>query len=72
MRPRRALNRLRLGPVVGHTDDTSAKVWIQVADDPVGLQTARGRCRLVRFLSTEPAGLEFGTAIARALGCDRI
>ena len=35
MPERRALNRLKLGPVVGHTSDTSTRIWIQVFDDPV-------------------------------------
>jgi len=66
MRPRRALNRLRLGPVVGHTDDTSAKVWIQVADDPTDYKLRVSGEGLFDFISTEPVGVEFGTAIARA------
>ena len=41
MRVRRPPRRLQLGPVVGHTDDGSARIWIQVRalDDP-----ARTRC----------------------------
>ena len=38
---RRAARRLQLGPVVGHTDDTSTRIWIQVADDPALLRAAR-------------------------------
>ena len=68
MRPRRALNRLKLGPVVGHTDDTSAKVWIQVADDPADYKLRVTGAGAFDFVSTEPAGIEFGTAIARAIG----
>jgi hypothetical protein len=68
MRPRRALNRLRLGPVVGHTDDSSAKVWIQVFDDPADYKLRVAGAGSFDFISTEPAGLEFGTTIARAVG----
>jgi len=68
MRPRRALNRLRLGPVVGHTDDISAKVWIQVSDDPTDYKLRVAGAGSFDFIRTEPAGPEFGTAIARAVG----
>jgi hypothetical protein len=68
MAPRRALNRLKLGPIVGHTDDTTAKVWIQVFDDPVDYTLRVAGAGVFDFLPTEPAGSEFGTAIARATG----
>ena len=68
MRPRRALNRLRLGPIIGHTDDTTAKVWIQVFDDPRDYKLRVAGAGVFDFVSTEPAGLEFHTAIARAIG----
>src|SRR4051794_315364 len=67
MRPRKALNRLRLGPVVGHTDDTTAKVWIQVGSDPSDYKLRVAGASSFDFFSTEPAGIEFGTAIARAI-----
>src|SRR3712207_361310 len=66
MRPRRALNRLRLGPVVGHTDDTTAKVWIQVFDDPADYKLRVMGAGVFDFVSTEGGTLEFHTAIARA------
>jgi hypothetical protein len=67
MRPRRALNRLRLGPVVGHTDDTTAKVWIQVFDDPADYKLRVANAGVFDFVSTEIGGaLEFHTATARA------
>ncbi len=73
-RPRRSINRLQLGPVVGHTDATSTRVWIQVFDDP-GLYTLRIQgVGSFRFVSTEVNALEFRTAIATADGLrpDRI
>ena len=66
MRPRRALNRLRLGPVVGHTDDTTAKVWIQVFDDPADYKLRVANAGVFDFVSTELGALEFHTATARA------
>ena len=68
MRPRRALNRLKLGPIVGHTDDTTSKVWIQVFDDPRDYKLRVAGAGSFDFVSTEPLGMEFHTAIARATG----
>ena len=68
MPPRRALNRLKLGPIVGHTDDSSAKVWIQVFDDPLDYRLRVAGAGVFDFVSTEAAGLEFHTGIARATG----
>jgi hypothetical protein len=68
MRPRRTLNRLQLGPVVGHTDDTTAKVWIQVLDDPADYKLRVPGAGLFDFVSTENGLLEFRTGIARAVG----
>ena len=53
MASRRGPRRLQLGPVVGHTDDTSTRIWIQVSD-----ALARYRLRvegvgLFEFESTE-------------------
>lgn len=59
-------SRLILGPIVGHTDDNSTRIWIQgVADaDEYTLRIAgRG---LFPFVSTEGSTREFGTAIAVA------
>ncbi len=61
---------MRLGPIVGHTDDTSTRVWIRVFDDP-GRYTLRILgAGVVPFESTETAQgvLEFRTAIATARG----
>jgi len=68
MPPRPARNRLQLGPIVGHTDDTSAKVWIQAFDDPQAyiLRVAGGGS--FPFRSTENGVLEFCTGVARAEG----
>jgi len=67
MRRRRALNRLKLGPIVGHTDDSTSKVWIQVFDDPGDYKLRVAGAGVFDFVSTEPAGLEFHTCIARAV-----
>ncbi len=64
---RRAVNRLVLGPVVGHTTHESSTIWIQVFDDPARYQLRVQGVGLFPFVSTEPQGfLEFGTAIAFA------
>ncbi len=68
MRPRRALNRLRLGPVVGHTDDLSSKIWIQVFDNPADYKLRVIGVGNFDFVSTETGPPEFGTAIAKATG----
>ena len=65
-RPRRP--RLLLGPIVGHTDDCSTRIWIQVADDPALYSVRVEGVGLVAFASTEPDGVEFGTAIAKVEG----
>jgi len=59
--------RLKLGPVVGHTDDTSARVWIQALDHPGEYRLRVLGAGLFRFFSTE-AKFEFGTGIAIADG----
>lgn len=68
MRSRRPVNRLRLGPVVGHTDDASARVWIQVFDDPSRYALRVEGVGIFPFQSTEGGVLEFRTAIAIAAG----
>ena len=70
MASRRRINRLRLGPIVGHTDDTSTRVWIRVFDDPGRYALRIQGAGIVPFESTETpqAVLEFGTAIAIARG----
>ena len=65
MASRRGPRRLQLGPVVGHTDDTSTRIWIQVVDDPARYALRVEGVGLFPFDSTESARLEFGTAIAR-------
>jgi hypothetical protein len=68
MRARRSFAGLRLGPVVGHTDDTTARVWIQVADDPDRYVLRVEGAGVFPFVSTEGPAREFGTAIATARG----
>lgn len=68
MRRRRVVNRLRLGPVVGHTDDSSSRVWIQAIDDPAlyALRVEGGG--LFPFARTEAGPPEFNTGLAIADG----
>ncbi len=68
MRRRRPINRLQLGPIVGHTDDQSTRIWIRVYDDP-SLYTLRIQgYGIFTFASTEKGVIEFGTAIALVEG----
>jgi hypothetical protein len=59
--------RLKLGPVVGHTDDTSARVWIQARDHPGQYKLRVQGAGRFDFVSTEGQP-EFGTGIAIADG----
>jgi PhoD-like phosphatase len=68
VRSRRPVNRLRLGPVVGHTDEASARVWIQVVDDPSRYALRVEGAGIFPFQSTEGGVLEFRTATAVAAG----
>ena len=69
MPPRKAVTRIVLGPIVGHTDHRSSKIWIQVADNPDHYKLRVHGVGLFRFLGTEAGGaLEFRTAIAQAIG----
>lgn len=71
MSSRRVVNRLQLGPIVGHTDENSSRIWIQVFDDPGKYHLRVKGIGLFPFKSTEaPLGLalEFRTAIAVAEG----
>src|SRR5919106_602333 len=68
MTARRVVKRLRLGPVVGHTDDNSTRVWIQVSDAPRRYALRVEGAGLFPFVSTEGIAPEFGTAIATATG----
>lgn len=61
--------RIVLGPIVGHTDHQSSRIWIQVADDPAKYKLRVQGAGLFDFVSTEaPGPLEFRTAIAEASG----
>ncbi len=68
MASRRGPRRLQLGPVVGHTDDTSTRIWIQVSDDPARYGLRVEGVGLFKFESTEFGAVEFGTAIALVTG----
>lgn len=68
MATRRNVRRLQLGPVVGHTDESSTRIWIQVADDPSRYALRVEGVGLFPFESTEGGAVEFGTAIARVAG----
>jgi len=70
MASRRGVRRLQLGPIVGHTDDTSTRIWIQVADDPARYKLRVEGVGLFDFDSTEGGAVEFGTAIARVAGLE--
>lgn len=63
----RVVSRLQLGPIVGHTDEASARVWIRVFDDPIDYRLRVQGAGLFDFESTE-GELEFRTAIATATG----
>lgn len=67
-RRRQVFNRLALGPIVGHTDETSTRIWIQVFDEPENYQLRVYDVGLFDFLSTEGNDREFLTAIATATG----
>ncbi len=68
MARRRGPRRLQLGPVVGHTDDRSTRIWIQVSDDPSRYGLRVEDVGLFPFVSTEFGSVEFGTAIANVTG----
>jgi hypothetical protein len=64
----RVVSRLQLGPIVGHTDDSSTRIWIRVSDEPTNYQLRVQGAGLFPFESTEGSGREFRTAIATASG----
>jgi len=67
----RGRRRLVLGPVLGHTDHRSTRIWIQVPDDPRVYAVRVDGVGLFPFESTEIGGaIEFGTAIARVGGLE--
>ena len=56
MARRRGPRRLQLGPVVGHTDDTSTRIWIQVSDDPARYRLRVEGVGLFEFKSAPSSG----------------
>jgi alkaline phosphatase D len=66
LRPK--VRRLALGPVIGHTDDTSTRIWIQVVDEPLHYRLRVAGVGLFDFVSTEGDLREFRTAIATVTG----
>jgi hypothetical protein len=60
--------RLRLGPVVGHTDHRSTRVWIRTFDDPGRYQLRVQGAGVFPFTATESGALEFRTGVATATG----
>jgi hypothetical protein len=65
---RRRFNRIKLGPVVGHTTESSTTIWIQAFDDPSLYQLRIQGAGTFDFVSTENGVLEFCTGIAVAQG----
>ncbi len=65
---RRTSSRLIAGPIVGHTDDTSTRIWIQCGGYPEEYALRIPGRGVFPFVSTEGPELEFGTAIAVADG----
>ncbi len=55
-----------LGPIVGHTTDTTTRIWIAADGGPYRLELEGGVT--VPFRSTEAGAIEFGTAIADVTG----
>ena len=69
MPPRSGVNRIELGPIVGHTDHQSTRIWIKVFDDPALYRLRVAGVGTFDFVKTETTGpLEFRTAIAVATG----
>ena len=65
---RRTSSRLIAGPIVGHTDDASTRIWIQAGGHPEEYALRIPGRGVFPFISTEGPELEFGTAIAVADG----
>lgn len=59
---------LVLGPIVGHTDHESTRIWIRASDDPANYTLRIRKHGKFPFVSTEPGEPEFGTAVAQATG----
>ena len=62
-------NELLLGPIVGHTDTASSRVWIRVSDEPREWSLLIDG-RSLSFEPTDPENNEFGTAIAFVSGLE--
>ncbi|MCP4364343.1 MAG: hypothetical protein GY800_03470 [Planctomycetes bacterium] len=65
---RRSINSILLGPIVGHTDHGSTRVWIRAAGEPSDYSLRVTGHGVFPFVSTEGERREFGTAIATAYG----
>ncbi len=63
-------NALLLGPIVGHTDATSSRIWIQVEGALSDWRVDVDGREPVTFVSTESRTPEFGTAIATIEGLE--
>jgi len=60
---------IELGPVVGHTDHQSTRIWIKVFDDPRNYTLRVAGVGTFQFVSTEgQPPFEFRTAVAVATG----
>jgi hypothetical protein len=68
VRERRPVKRLQLGPVIGHTDDSSSRVWIQALDDPAVYSLRVEGAGIFPFVATESDPREFNTGVATAEG----
>lgn len=65
MKTRHPPRRLRLGPIVGHTDESSSRVWIRAFDVPEAYTLRVAGRGTFPFVCTSA---EFGTAVALAEG----
>jgi hypothetical protein len=58
---------LLLGPIVGHTDTTTSRIWVRVQDEPRSWRLEVDG-HSFEFVATDSVANEFGTAIAVARG----
>src|SRR5262245_60521602 len=63
-----ARGHLKLGPIVGHTDHESTRIWIRIGHSPDRYALQVYGVGLFPFISTEGSAQEFGTAIAIVAG----
>ena len=63
MRTQQPPRRLQLGPIVGHTDDSSSRIWIRSFDVPQSYTLRVAGHGTFPFVCTSS---EFGTAVALA------